>query len=968
MQARIRLLSRSVERRLTALGQLDGTLAADGYAARRALVEDSDGRVRAEAARFLGKARGVSPVLWLLDATHDDLPSVREAAARALGQQQGIIAQRGLRRLSRLALLDPVWWVRRTAALSLAQVGRASAIAALKAVLGDPFWRVRHAAVQALTVLWQALPEERDQILQVSATMSEAAQGAHLEVLSRVAPSLAAYKALAPAPTDQSLTNPDPAVTTARLRARPLSEIAPAELLPLLADPHTPLRELAIDRLARLSKTTELEEVLPHMVIPGLPHALESAAEVLDRTGKRAATLTSRILHDHDSPVGAVLWACRYLQRHGGKRSVVRLALQHPHPVARLAAVRCLDELGETEVTIFERLVEDEDAEVRGAALQALVVRVGDPDLGRYLPELIGPDSRPVTRLSLLSRTISIRDRALLLRLADDEHPLVRARALRALGEMGRLPNAESLCDDPDPLVRQAVMPWLSTQALCTQLGHDPDPMTRREALRQAYRRRDTLTREERQAIIAAAVSGPVSGPVSAADPWLRARVVPLLSIEQDLPLLLTLARDRFTAVRQAAAAKLDGQWEVAPLLRELLVHGQLDGEQRAAAYAELLKVAMDDPEALDWLQKSVPWPSEPAAVRPIAEAVAVLSGQRVERSVVPQPPAVRSTTTIVTPQGPLRRQLGSTDLWVSPLAISGVTDLPPRTMERALAAGANLFFWEPGYEALTRLIAARRQQLLVVTGSYEGDRRSIVADVEQALRRLRTDHLDVFLLFWVRSPERLSDEVRETLHELKRAGKIRACGFSTHDRELASLAIRSGGWDVLMTRHSAAHPGAEQSLFPLCAAQGTGLLTFSATSYGRLLQPLPGQAPPTVRITAADCYRYSMAQAGVSSVISAPRYPSELYDNLAVLADPLLPEERRLLLRLHGDAVHALSRRFNALVRKGHESPLHAPNEPTTLSTRLAELLAEHPAPPSEPLAAVTARRHSRTGPERRS
>ena len=89
MQARIRLLSRSVERRLTALGQLDGTVADDGYAARRALLEDSDGRVRAEAARFLGKARGVSPVLWLLDATYDALPSVREAAARALGQRLG---------------------------------------------------------------------------------------------------------------------------------------------------------------------------------------------------------------------------------------------------------------------------------------------------------------------------------------------------------------------------------------------------------------------------------------------------------------------------------------------------------------------------------------------------------------------------------------------------------------------------------------------------------------------------------------------------------------------------------------------------------------------------------------------------------------------------------------------------------------------------------------------------------------
>jgi hypothetical protein len=102
--------------------------------------------------------------------------------------------------------------------------------------------------------------------------------------------------------------------------------------------------------------------------------------------------------------------------------------------------------------------------------------------------------------------------------------------------------------------------------------------------------------------------------------------------------------------------------------------------------------------------------------------------------------------------------------------------------------------------------------------------------------------------------------------------------------------------------------------------------------------------------------------------VISAPRYPSELYENLAILADPDLPESRRHELLQHGAAVHAMSRRFNSLVRKGHESPLHAPNESTTLSTQLAELLAEHPAPPSEPLAAVTARRHPQTAPERRS
>lgn len=960
MQARIRLLSRSVEVRLSALQELDGNVAAAVYAARRALLEDEDGRVRAEAARFLAGARSVSPVLWLVDASYDELPSVREAAARALGRLNGVVAQRGLARLTRLALLDPVWWVRRTATLALARIGQAGSIATLKAVLGDPFWRVRHAAIQALTLLWQSLPEQREQILTVSPSMSEAAHGAHLEVQSRVEPSLAAYKAPAPLPMDQALSNPDPAVTAARLRARPLSEIAPAELLPLLADPHTQLRELAIERLARLSKTTELEEVLPHMTIPGQPHALESAAELLDRMGKRASSLSSRILGDHEAPVGAVIWACSYLQRHGGRRAPLRVTLQHPHPVARLSAVRCLDELGETDVTLFERLVEDEDAEVRGAALQALVVRVHDPDLGRYLPELLGPDSRPITRMALLGRSITARDRALLRQLADDEHPLVRARALRALGQMGRLPEGLSAQDDPDPLVRQAVLSWLSADALLELLRSDPDPMTRRQALRQAYRRREELSPSEREAVVGVAVASE--------DPWLRAHAVGLLSVDRDLGRLLTLSRDRHAAVRQAVASKLDGQVGLAPRLRELLGQGQLDAEQRAACYAELLKRGLDDPEVLDWLRDSVRWPQEPSSTRPIAEAVAVLSGQVAPPAVAPA--HATSASLLQVPQTALRRPLGSTGLMVSPLAISGVTDLPPRSLARALTAGVNLFFWEPGYEALTRFARDHRQQMVIVTGSYEGDRDSITADVERALRRLRTDCLDVFLLFWVRSPERLSDEVRETLETLKREGKFRACGFSTHDRGLAESAIRGGasGWDVLMTRHSAAHPGAERSLFPLCAELGTGLLTFSATSYGRLLQSPGRTSPQLTRITAVDCYRYSLAQPGVAAVVSAPRYPSELTDNLAVMSDSTLSEQTRQALLQHGESVHAMSRRFNSLVRKGHESPLHAPNEPTTLSTRLAELLAEHPAPPSEPLATVTARRHSRSSPERRS
>jgi predicted aldo/keto reductase-like oxidoreductase len=72
----------------------------------------------------------------------------------------------------------------------------------------------------------------------------------------------------------------------------------------------------------------------------------------------------------------------------------------------------------------------------------------------------------------------------------------------------------------------------------------------------------------------------------------------------------------------------------------------------------------------------------------------------------------------------------------------------------------------------------------------------------------------------------------------------------------------------------------------------------------------------------AADCYRYSLSQPGVSACLSAPRRGRELEENLAVLARPELTPEAAVLLRRQGAAVHQESRRFNALVRQAGRLP----------------------------------------------
>ncbi|MFP2934489.1 aldo/keto reductase, partial [Pyxidicoccus sp. 3LG] len=273
-------------------------------------------------------------------------------------------------------------------------------------------------------------------------------------------------------------------------------------------------------------------------------------------------------------------------------------------------------------------------------------------------------------------------------------------------------------------------------------------------------------------------------------------------------------------------------------------------------------------------------------------------------------------------------RPLGTTGLHVSPLVLSGAHLTATQPFFEAHESGLNTFFWEPRYAALTQFLQNRRDQrsgLVVIAGSYHAGPAALRRDVESALRRLRTSWLDVFLLFWVRSPERLSDEDFAALDTLRTEGKVRAFGFSTHLRDLARDALTRHPWPVVMTRHSAAHPGAEAAFLPEAQARGTGVLTFTATCYGRLLQPAPGTPPDAVLPTAIDCYRYSLSQPGVSASLTAPRSRRELLHNLEVLARPYLEPDALPVMRAHGERVRARTRQLDSLVRRAPGGPRDA-------------------------------------------
>jgi diketogulonate reductase-like aldo/keto reductase len=114
---------------------------------------------------------------------------------------------------------------------------------------------------------------------------------------------------------------------------------------------------------------------------------------------------------------------------------------------------------------------------------------------------------------------------------------------------------------------------------------------------------------------------------------------------------------------------------------------------------------------------------------------------------------------------------------------------------------------------------------------------RGTVAACEASLRRLRTDHLDLYLLHW-RGEVPLSETVR-AFRLLVDRGKIRYWGVSNFDVEdMAELVDLTGGADVQTDQvlYNLMRRGIEYDLLPWCRKQRIPIMAYSPIEQGRLL------------------------------------------------------------------------------------------------------------------------------------
>ena len=114
---------------------------------------------------------------------------------------------------------------------------------------------------------------------------------------------------------------------------------------------------------------------------------------------------------------------------------------------------------------------------------------------------------------------------------------------------------------------------------------------------------------------------------------------------------------------------------------------------------------------------------------------------------------------------------------------------------------------------------------------------KSIIEDVEDSLRRLGTDHLDVLYTHWQTPDLNIFplEETVEAMMKLKEQGKIRAIGASNTTAEFIRGYCKYGQLDVIQEKYSLLTRRIEKQLLPTCKELGVSIQAYSPLEQGLL-------------------------------------------------------------------------------------------------------------------------------------
>ncbi len=253
-------------------------------------------------------------------------------------------------------------------------------------------------------------------------------------------------------------------------------------------------------------------------------------------------------------------------------------------------------------------------------------------------------------------------------------------------------------------------------------------------------------------------------------------------------------------------------------------------------------------------------------------------------------------------------RRLGKSAVYVSDICMGTMTFGSQteeadahRILDKCLDAGINFFDTAEGYpvppdikwvgrteDIVGRWMKGKNRDAIIMATKVSGpshswfkspkrggmtalDRHNIISAVEESLRRLQTDYIDLYQTHWP-DPGLAYDETMEALDDLVRAGKVRVLGCSNETSYGLMKSIATSGrlgtarFHTIQNNYSINNRRFEDELKQVCCEEGVSLLPYSPLAGGVLSgKYLDGARPDGARysryLEMVGERQYAMAQ-----------------------------------------------------------------------------------------------------------
>jgi predicted aldo/keto reductase-like oxidoreductase len=260
----------------------------------------------------------------------------------------------------------------------------------------------------------------------------------------------------------------------------------------------------------------------------------------------------------------------------------------------------------------------------------------------------------------------------------------------------------------------------------------------------------------------------------------------------------------------------------------------------------------------------------------------------------------------VVFPQ-PVYRILGRTGLKISVVSFGAMLTPEPEVLKIAFDNGVNYVDTARKYmdgkneEIVAKALKGRRDKVYVATKTLPGSRSKddIIRDVEMSLRTLETDHIDVIQLHNLADKDRIFvSETREALTKLKKDGKVRFCGVTTHKNQPEVLNAlvddKDRFFDTCLVAYNFESAKEVGEAVARAAKAGVGIIAMKTQAGGYRTEALGKISPHQAAL------KWALQDRNVTMAIPGMKDLAQLREDIAVMSMPFQYADERILRRYH--------------------------------------------------------------------